>query len=41
VIEERKIIIELDGKHHFEQIGKWISPEETRKMIYKMKYSQF
>jgi len=38
VIEERKIIIELDGKQHFEQIGKWLSPEETRKNdIYKMK----
>jgi very-short-patch-repair endonuclease len=38
VIEERKIIIELDGKQHFEQIGKWPSPEETRKNdIFKMK----
>jgi very-short-patch-repair endonuclease len=38
VIEERKIIIELDGKQHFEQIGKWLSPEETRKNdLYKMK----
>ena len=38
VIEERKIIIELDGKQHFEQIGKWPSPEETRKNdLYKMK----
>jgi very-short-patch-repair endonuclease len=38
VIEERKIIIELDGKQHFEQIGKWKSPEETRKNdLYKMK----
>ena len=37
VIEERKIIIELDGKQHFEQIGKWLSPEETRKNdLYKM-----
>jgi very-short-patch-repair endonuclease len=37
VIEERKIIIELDGKQHFEQIGNWISPEETRKNdIFKM-----
>jgi len=31
VIEDRKIIIELDGKQHFEQIGKWQSPEENRK----------
>ena len=38
VIEERKIIIELDGKQHFEQIGNWPSPEETRKNdIFKMK----
>jgi very-short-patch-repair endonuclease len=38
VIEERKIIIELDGKQHFEQIGKWLSPEKTRKNdVYKMK----
>jgi very-short-patch-repair endonuclease len=37
VIEERKIIIELDGKQHFEQIEKWLSPEETRKNdLYKM-----
>jgi very-short-patch-repair endonuclease len=28
----------LDGKQHFEQIGKWLSPEETRKTdLYKMK----
>ena len=38
VIEERKIIIELDGKQHFEQIGNWISPKETRKTdLFKMK----
>jgi len=38
IIEERKIIIELDGKQHFEQIGKWLSPEETRiNDLYKMK----
>ena len=38
VLEERKIIIELDGKQHFEQIGNWMSPEETRKNdLYKMK----
>jgi len=38
VIEERKLIIELDGKQHFEQIGKWLSPEETMKNdLYKMK----
>ena len=38
VIEERKIIVELDGKQHFEQIGSWQSPEETMKNdLYKMK----
>ena len=38
IIEERKIIIELDGKQHFEQIGNWQSPEETQlNDIYKMK----
>jgi very-short-patch-repair endonuclease len=38
VIEERKIIVELDGKQHFEQIGSWQSPEETRKNdMYKIK----
>ena len=38
VIEERNLIIELDGKQHFEQIGKWLSPEETMKnYLYKMK----
>ena len=37
-IEERRIIIELDGKQHFEQIGNWQSPEETQlNDIYKMK----
>jgi len=37
VIEDRKIIIELDGKQHFEQIGNWKSPEENRKTdLYKM-----
>ena len=30
--------MELDGKQHFEQIGNWKSPEETRQNdIYKMK----
>jgi very-short-patch-repair endonuclease len=38
VIEERKIIIELDGKQHFEQIGKWQSPEKNRENdFYKIK----
>jgi very-short-patch-repair endonuclease len=38
VIEERKIIIELDGNHHIKQVSNWNSPEETRKRdLYKMK----
>jgi very-short-patch-repair endonuclease len=38
VLEDKKIIIELDGKQHFEQISNWFSPEETRKNdLYKMK----
>jgi very-short-patch-repair endonuclease len=38
VIEKEKIIIELDGKQHFEQVGKWVSPEENRKNdLYNMK----
>ena len=38
IIEERRIIIELDGKQHFEQIGNWMSPIETQKNdLYKMK----
>ena len=36
-LEEYKIIIELDGKQHFEQVSNWQSPEETvKKDIYKM-----
>lgn len=38
VIEEGKVIIELDRKQHFEKIGNWLSPEKTRKNdIFKMK----
>jgi len=38
VIENRKIIIEVDGRQHFEQIQKWLSPEKTRMNdLYKMK----
>jgi very-short-patch-repair endonuclease len=38
VIEDYKIIIELDGPQHFKQIMKWKSPEETRIMdLYKIK----
>jgi very-short-patch-repair endonuclease len=38
VIEERKIIIELDGEQHWIQIAKWKSPKHNRKNdLYKMK----
>jgi len=38
VLEEFKIIIELDGPQHFIQVMNWKSPEETRKGdLYKMK----
>jgi very-short-patch-repair endonuclease len=36
-LEEFKLIIEIDGGQHFIQVGKWNSPEETRKRDkYKM-----
>jgi very-short-patch-repair endonuclease len=38
VLEDRKIIIELDGEHHFIQVAKWKTPEHNRKRdLYKMK----
>ena len=38
VLEEFKIIIELDGEQHFKQISTWKSPEDTQKSdIRKMK----
>ena len=38
VIEERKIIVELDGEQHWIQVAKWKTPEHNRKMdLYKMK----
>ncbi len=38
VLHDLKIIIELDGKQHFEQVSNWRSPEEQFKFdIYKMK----
>ena len=38
VIEDIKIIVELDGKQHFEQVAKWKTPEHTRNRdLYKMK----
>ena len=37
VLEEYKIIIELDGKQHFTQVKNWGSPEDTQKRDkYKM-----
>jgi very-short-patch-repair endonuclease len=38
VIEERKIIIELDGNQHIKQVSNWNSPQEIQKRdLYKMK----
>jgi very-short-patch-repair endonuclease len=38
VLKEDKIIIELDGPQHFEQVSNWKSPEETHMNdIHKMK----
>ncbi len=38
VLEEFKIIIELDGDQHFVQVGKWAPPEEQQaRDLYKMK----
>jgi very-short-patch-repair endonuclease len=38
VIEERKIIIEIDGEQHWKQVAKWKTPEHNRaRDIYKMK----
>jgi len=38
VIEERKIIIEIDGEQHWKQVAKWKTPEHTKaRDIYKMK----
>jgi very-short-patch-repair endonuclease len=37
-LEDKKIIIELDGKQHFKQVRDWASPEDTRSRDkYKMK----
>ena len=37
VMEEYKLIIELDGNQHFEQVSNWKSPEITRQRdLYKM-----
>jgi very-short-patch-repair endonuclease len=38
VIKHLKLIIELDGRQHFEQVMNWKSPNENQKNdIYKMK----
>lgn len=38
VIEERKIIIELDGEQHWKQVAKWKTPEHNRQRdLYKMR----
>jgi len=38
VIEDMKIIIELDGDQHFKQISNWLSPEKTQENdLYKIK----
>ena len=38
VIENKKIIIELDGEQHFIQVSSWGTPEDTQKRdIFKMK----
>jgi very-short-patch-repair endonuclease len=38
VIEERKIIVEIDGEQHWKQVAKWKTPEHNRKRdLYKMK----
>ncbi len=38
VIEERKIIVEIDGEQHWKQVAKWKTPEHNRiRDLYKMK----
>jgi very-short-patch-repair endonuclease len=38
VLEEQKIIIELDGRQHFEQVRNWDNPDKTQERDkYKMK----
>ncbi|MFN3135355.1 MAG: DUF559 domain-containing protein, partial [Candidatus Kryptonium sp.] len=37
-IEEKKVIIEVDGPQHFEQISNWTSPEKQKdRDFYKIK----
>lgn len=41
VIEDKRIIIEVDGLQHFEQVSNWQSPEETQSRdLLKMKLAQ-
>jgi len=41
-IEERKIIIEIDGEQHFEQVAKWKTPEHNRERdLYKMNCANY
>ncbi len=41
VLEQYKIIVELDGAQHFEQISNWKTPEETQKVDkYKMEQAR-
>ena len=38
VIEERKIIVEMDGEQHWKQVAKWKTPEHNRaRDLYKIK----
>lgn len=38
LLDDYKLIIEIDGKFHFQQVSNWNSPEETQKRdLYKMK----
>jgi very-short-patch-repair endonuclease len=42
LIDEFQLLLELDGRQHFSQVGKWDSPEETQKNdIYKMKQANW
>ena len=41
LIEDKRIIIEVDGRQHFEQVSNWQSPEETQSRdLLKMKLAQ-
>ena len=37
-VNDYKLLLEIDGRQHFQQIKNWKSPEETQERdIYKMK----